>query len=182
MRVAPLHNLLVLTTHPEDGNPDVFDDKRINADKVAMIGHTLRIVRNFQMHDFNKKIKGKVTPLLKHLANIPRWSEEQLNAASEAIKPRKAIDDDTSGEPSSVLPSDDSNSDAVDVVRATLRSSCPLSSRCTFRTPQRQLRTRTRRTWWIFKLARRPTLMCTSLSRRHVSAPAKFLCDLFVGT
>lgn len=150
----------------EDGNPDVFDDKRINADKVAMIGHTLRIVRSFQMHDFNKKIKGKVTPLLKHLANIPRWSEEQLNAASEAIKPRRAIDEDTSGEPSSVLPSDDSNSDAVDVVRNPPPPFCPRSLRCFFRTPRHRPRTRTRRTWWISKLAIRPTLMCTSLSRQ----------------
>lgn len=58
-----------------------------------MIGHTLRIVRAFQSVDYNKKIKGKVTPLLKHLAVMPRWNEEKLNAASEVWKPRKSADE-----------------------------------------------------------------------------------------
>ena len=132
----------------EDGNPDQFEDKKINVDKVAMIGYTLRIVRNLQGVDFNKKIKGKVTPLLKHLANIPRWSEEQLNQASESIKPRKAIDDaEQSGSAELSTPgTDESGSDhGIEVVRVIL---CTLVlTICDRNKPEPLATTRTPPTW-----------------------------------
>ena len=69
-----------------------------------------------QTVDFSKKIKGKITPLLRHLASVPALSEDELNKLSEAIKPRKAIEDSNSSEAVSTdaSPSDESQS-AADV-------------------------------------------------------------------
>lgn len=65
----------------------------------------------WQTVDFSKKIKGKITPLLRHLASVPSLSEDELNKMSEAIKPRKAIEDTSSEALSTeVSPSDDSHS------------------------------------------------------------------------
>jgi len=75
-------------TFIEDGNPDMIDEKRLNFDKIAMIGNTLRTIHAYQNVDYNRKI----TALLRHLASLPRLSEEELNRSSERQKPLKLQD------------------------------------------------------------------------------------------
>jgi len=105
-------------TFIEDGNPDTLD-KKINFQKVAMIGKKLREIKNFQQNEY--KISGKITPLLKHLAITPHWSEEELNQRSTKIRPMKTdIDvsssDSMNSDSAESNPSEDSSSEVSDMV------------------------------------------------------------------
>ncbi len=97
-------------TFIEDGNADMIDDKRLNFDKIAMIGNTLRCIQAYQNVDYNKKIKGKITSLLKHLANVPRLGEDDLNHISETLKPMKTQDDGSKISLTNISPTSSSDS------------------------------------------------------------------------
>ena len=87
-------------TFIEDGNGDFVDaaGKEINAAKLEMLGAALRRIHDFQTRaDYaGGKIKGKITPLLQHLAALPAMKTEEIEARSEAIKPRRTADGSSS--------------------------------------------------------------------------------------
>lgn len=116
-------------TFIEDGNPDVFVDKRLNINKINMLGNTLRIIKAFQLISFDGVIKNKNVALLRYLAYLPHWSEIELERASEAVRSRKTVVDNESDiqisdsdNVSSIIAAGDT-SDASDMVDVSVHDS-----------------------------------------------------------
>lgn len=71
----------------EEGNPDFYDGKDINFEKVVMLGQQLVTVQFFQRCSYTNLVKEKENAILKYLTNLPFFTEEKLEKLSNDIKP-----------------------------------------------------------------------------------------------
>lgn len=117
----------------EDGNPDFIEGSKLNMEKVALLGRTVRTVRTFQRLPY-RNIGNQIPALLHLLYAVPRMTEEQLALASEAIRPRQLASDSSesagltrmsSGTEVDAVSSTEAGSEEADMVELTLSSSQP---------------------------------------------------------